>query len=445
MDLVTKGEGFTEDDKTIVFDEVLKIIRLVLPYHKELQDAGQIEVTTTPYAHPILPLIYDNQLALIGNPGAEMPELPFSYPQDARVHLDLCVDMYMETFDREVRGLWPGEGAVAEEIIPMVAEAGFSFMQTGEPVLAKSLGLMVSHVILRVWSAKPISCIDLIMCATRQETRLLSFRDWTLSDNIGFVYSGMSGDVGALDLVNRLEAIHAYLQENGFEGPHIVSIILDGENAWEHFPNDGNDFINSLYQRLTESEVLRTVTPSQYLALFPEQRTLEQLFPGAWFSPNYDTWIGESEEATAWDYLARTRKFLVPYESGQVAAHPDALERAFDFMYLAEGSDWFWWFGDDQDSGQDDYFEEAFRALLAGVYTALDAEVPQFVNVPIIQGNCLRHGAFSGSSTPIIDGRNDPGWDTAAFYAVEGSSLLRVFTSLWTRIISTCVWMLMVL
>lgn len=424
VDLVTKGEGFTEDDKTIVFDEVLKIIRLVLPYHKELQDAGQIEVTTTPYAHPILPLIYDNQLALVGNPGAEMPELSFAYPQDARVHLDLCVDMYVETFGRKVRGLWPGEGAVAEEIIPIIAEAGFSYMQTGEPVLAKSLGFdsFTRDSQGLVSEADQLYRPYYVRDQAGNQVAIF-FRDWTLSDNIGFVYSGMSGAVGALDLVNRLEAIHAYLQENQAEGPHIVSIILDGENAWEHFPNDGNDFLNALYQRLTESEVLRTVTPSQYMALFPEQRTLENLFPGAWFSPNYDTWIGESEEATAWDYLARTREFLVPYETGQVAANPDALERAFDFMCLAEGSDWFWWFGDDQDSGQDDYFDEAFRALLASVYTALNADVPQFVNVPVIQaGPVSATRPFSGSSTPIIDGRDDPGWDTAAFYAVEGSS-----------------------
>jgi alpha-amylase/alpha-mannosidase (GH57 family) len=424
VDLVSKGEGFSEDDKAIVFAEVLRIVQQVLPYHKELQDSGQIEVTITPYGHPILPLIYDNQLALIGNPGAEMPDLPFAYPQDAQAHLDLCVEMYTDTFGREVSGLWPGEGAVAEEIVPMIAEAGFTFMQTGEPVLAKSLGFdsFTRNAQGLVSEADTLYRPYYVSDQAGNQVAVF-FRDWTLSDNIGFVYSGMTGDAGARDLVSRLEVIHAYLEESQVAGPHIVSIILDGENAWEHYPNDGNDFLNTLYQLLTESEVLRTITPSRYLTLFPEQRTLETLFPGAWFSPNYDTWIGETEEAIAWDYLARTREFLVPYETGQIAADPDALAQAFDFMYLAEGSDWFWWFGDDQDSGQDDYFDEAFRALLAGVYTALDADVPQFVNVPVIQAlPVAATRPFSGMSSPILDGEDDSAWESAAFYAVESQS-----------------------
>jgi alpha-amylase/alpha-mannosidase (GH57 family) len=424
IDLVNKGEGFSEVDKVIVFDRVLEIVQKVLPYHKELQDAGQIEVTITPYAHPILPLIYDNQLALIGNPSAEMPELQFAYPQDAETHLALCVDMYKETFGRDVSGLWPGEGAVAEAIIPLVADSGFTFMQTGEPVLAKSLGMesftrdsqgMVSEGddLYRPYYVKDDAGNQVAMF----------FRDWTLSDNIGFVYTGMTGEAGAIDLVSRLEDVHANFVENQVEGPHIVSIILDGENAWEHYPNDGNDFLHALYRLMTESDVLQTVTPTEYLAMFPEQRTLDNLFPGAWFSPNYDTWIGETEEAIAWDYLARTREFLVPYESGEIAADPQALEQAFDFMYLAEGSDWFWWFGDDQDSGQDSYFDEAFRALLAGVYESLGEAVPQFVQVPVIQAQAVTATRpFSGISTPVLDGKDDPAWESAAYYAVMSQS-----------------------
>jgi alpha-amylase/alpha-mannosidase (GH57 family) len=430
VDLVNQGEGFSEADKVIVFDQVLEKVRKVLPYHKELQDAGQIEVTITPYAHPILPLIYDNQLALIGNPSAEMPELRFAYPQDAVTHLALCVDMYEETFGQEVSGLWPGEGAVAEEIIPLVAEAGFTFMQTGEPVLAKSLGIESftrdSQGVVREGDElyRPYYVQD-----EAGNQVAMFFRDWTLSDNIGFVYTGMSGDAGAIDLVSRLEAIHANFVENQVEGPHVVNIILDGENAWEHYPNDGNDFLHALYQLLTESDVLQTVTPSDYLAMFPEQRSLDYLFPGAWFSPNYDTWIGETEEAIAWDYLARTREFLVPYETGQKAADPQALEQAFDFMYLAEGSDWFWWFGDDQDSGQDSYFDEAFRALLAGVYESLGVAVPQFVQVPVIQAQAVSATRpFSGISTPTLDGEDDPAWESAAYYAVVSQTPVTGFS-----------------
>ena len=429
LSLVKKGEGFDQSDKDVLFAQILKVVQEVIPYHKELQDQGVIEVTTTPYAHPILPLIYDNQLALVGNPSAEMPEMGFSYPQDAERHLALSVEMYEQNFGRSVRGLWPGEGSVAQAIVPMVVDAGYTFMQTGEPVLAKSLGIesFTRNSQGFVQEADALYRPYYVSDDTGNHIGIF-FRDWTLSDKIGFDYSGMSGEAGAADLVGHLEAIQADFLQEGIEGPHIVSIILDGENAWEHYPNDGNDFFNALYQKLSESDVLKTITPSAYLKKFPEQREIEDLFPGAWFSPNYDTWIGETEEAIAWDYLAQVREDLIPYETGEVTVDPQALAEAFDFMYLAEGSDWFWWYGSDQDSGQDSYFDEGYRALLAEVYSSLGEEIPQFVQVPIIQTQPVAATRpFSGVSTPVIDGEDDDAWDSAAYYQALGDSPMSGF------------------
>ena len=428
--LVQKGENFDQADKQIVFDKALEIVQEVLPYHAELQRQGQIEVTTTPYAHPILPLIYNNQLALVGNPSAIMPEKTFAYPEDAAAHLDLSVQMYEENFGTSVRGLWPGEGAVAEEIIPLVAEAGYTFMQTGEPVLAKSLGIdsftrdSQGYVQEADLLYRPYFVTD-----DNGDQVAMFFRDWTLSDKIGFDYSQMSGEAAAQDMVGHLEQIQADFLESDTPGPHIVSIILDGENAWENYPGDGNDFFNALYQKLSDSEVLQTVTPSEYLEMFPEQQTLDYLFPGAWFSANYDTWIGEEEEAIAWDYLATTREDLAAYESGAEYTAEENLAQAFDFMYLAEGSDWFWWYGADQDSGQDSYFDEGYRALLAGVYNSLGVEVPPFVKVPIVQAPVVQPDvAFTGLSTPEMTATvDDPAWDTAALYLVAGDSAVNGF------------------
>lgn len=424
LTLVEKGEDFTDADKEVLFAQVLEIVKEVIPYMEELQDSGQIEVTTTPYSHPILPLIYDNQLALVGDPSATMPDLDFSYPQDAEAHLALSVEMYEDNFGMDVRGLWPGEGAVSQEIVSLVADAGFTYMQTGEPVLAKSLGI---DAFTRD-SENFVQEADVLYrpyYVTDEEGNQVAvfFRDGTLSDNLGFVYSDMSGEEAASDLVEHLEDIQADFITDGIEGPHIVSIILDGENAWEYYPNDGNDFFNALYQKFSESEVLETVTPSEYLEMFPEQLSLDELFPSAWFSANYATWIGETEEAIAWDDLAQVRKDLAAYETGEKTVDADALAEAFDFMYLAEGSDWFWWYGDDQDSGQDSYFDEGFRALLEGVYESLGEEVPKFIQAPIIQADPVTATqAFSGISTPVIDGEDDEAWDSAAYYEITGES-----------------------
>ena len=175
------------------------------------------------------------------------------------------------------------------------------------------------------------------------------------------------------------------MKEEGAEDHHLVSVILDGENAWENYDNDGIDFLSSLYRKLQESTTIQTITPSNYLALFPEQREIEDLWPGAWFSSDYGTWIGEQEENIGWEYLRQTREVLAEYDVKKTKeTSPENLAAALDFMYLAEGSDWFWWYGRDQDSGADDYFDEAFRALLLGVYESLGEPVPDFVNVPII-------------------------------------------------------------
>ena len=423
--LVTKGKDFSEEDKTILFDQVRAVMAQVIPIHKKLQDQGQVQVITTPYAHPILPLIYDSKKALVGNPSGEAPNR-FSWPNDAIVHLNKSVEMYTEHFGQAPVGLWPGEGAVSEDIIPLVAKAGYQFMQTGEPVLAQSLGLgtFTRDAKETVQEADELYRPYYVSTKDGQKVAIF-FRDWTLSDKLGFTYSQTPGEKAAADLMQRLENIRERLKEQNAAGPHIVSIVLDGENAWEYYPNDGTEFLNAMYRMLNESKTVKMVTPSEYLDLFPEQKELDSLFPGAWFSPNYDTWIGEPEETQAWNYLGRVRDYLAKYDVAHTReASPEAIATAQDYMYLAEGSDWFWWYGADQDSGVDEYFDTGFRALLAKVYETLGDPVPTFVNVPIIPKKAEPPvKAFSGVGTPVIDGKEGTGeWDSAAVYPAEGKT-----------------------
>lgn len=429
--LVDKGRDFAEEDKAVLFDGISALLKKVLPTHKALQDAGILEITTTPYAHPILPLIYDTDLALVGNPKAIMPKQRFSYPEDAAYHLEKSVEMYETLFGREVRGLWPGEGAVAEEIVPLVSAAGYSWMQTGEPVLVASLGLKGDRFTRDgngVVKDPDTFYRPYYVQGESGEPVVVFFRDWAISDKVGFTYSGMPGEAAAQDMINSLEAIYESLKTS--EGPHIVTIVVDGENAWENYDNDGKAFFHALYSKLAASKVLQTITPSEYLKLYPEQRSLDKLFPGAWFSANYDTWIGESEEAEAWDLLARVRADLARYENGTLSASPEALARARDFMYLAEGSDWFWWYGTDQDSGQDSYFDEGYRALLKGVYTSLGAEYPAILDIPVIQPQPLKpKTAVGGEMTAVIDGvSGESEWANAATYQGAAESAFKSFS-----------------
>lgn len=428
--LVDKGRGFSEEDKKIVFDKALEVVKAVVPLHKEMQDAGQIEVITTPYAHPILPLLYDTNLEKVGNPGAVMPSR-FSYPNDAIAQVQKSVEIYKAHFGRAPRGLWPAEGAVSQEIVKMVADAGYTWMASGEPVLAKSLGLdsFTRDSAETVQEADALYRPYLVEDKSGAKIHMI-FRDWTISDKVGFTYSGTPGEAAADDFMKRLEAIRTQLKSTRATGPHLVSVILDGENAWENYDNDGKAFLNALYKKLSESQTVKTVTPSEYLQMFPQQKVLPNpLFPGAWFSANYDTWIGEDEEAVAWNYLLKARQALAAYDIAKTkTTTPENLAKAQDFMYLAEGSDWFWWYGTDQDSGNDEYFDYGFRALLGEVYKALGEPVPDWVQAPIIPKRVaapVRQPA--GLISPALDGKETTPdeWAKAGFYQVSGGAMAR--------------------
>lgn len=431
--LILKDHQFNEEDKSVLFDEIIRIIAEVLPIHKELQAKNQIEVITTPLAHPILPLIYNSNEASIGNPQAELPK-QYSYVQDAITHLKTSVDIYTETYGMPPKGLWPGEGAVSEDIVPIVGNAGYTWMASGEQVLASSLGIgsFTRDSFDTVQEADQLYRPYFVHGAEDGPIQgpkvMMVFRDTLLSDKLGFTYSQTPGKVAAQDFMQRLENIRQRLQGEGAEGPHLVSVILDGENAWENYDNDGKEFLNALYEELSNSKTVRTVTPSEYLASFPEQRELGKLFSGAWFSANYDTWIGEVEENTAWNYLGRTRSFLTDFEQGKKQAPSQQdLEQAFRYMYFAEGSDWFWWYGSDQDSGNDSYFDLGFRQLLAKVYESLGEPVPSFVKVPIIPKSVaeINQGVL-GNFTPIIDGLAEEGeWTKAAYSQFSGGAQAR--------------------
>jgi alpha-amylase/alpha-mannosidase (GH57 family) len=421
--LVEKGRDFSEEDKRIVLDEHARLIDEVLPAHTALWETGQIEISTTPLAHPILPLIADTDLATVGDPAAIMPRERFREYADAREHVDRGLDVAERLLGRRPQGMWPAEGAVAQTIMPLFADADIGWIATGEHVLAQSLEIgsfsrdardtvEEADLLYRPWLAD----------AGRDRTVAIFFRDLVLSDLIGFQYSGMEADAAADDLVARLAAIHERLREQGASGPHVVSIILDGENAWEHYPNDGIDFLRAMYDRLGSTPWIQTTTPSRFLDEHADTlETLDEVFPASWFQPNFATWIGEREEARAWDYLRRARLDLRAAErSGDVP--PEAYERAFEAMLFAQGSDWFWWFGDDQDSGDDPYFDSAFRLLLAQMYDALGWERPVYVSVPII---AMSPVAATTSSAEVfsaeIDGVFPAGeWDDATYYDLAG-------------------------
>lgn len=427
--LVDKGRGFSEEDKKIVFAEHLRILKEVIPQHAKMQKAGQIEVTMTPYTHPILPLIFDSNLAAIAMKTATLPAR-FFWPEDAVAQVQKGVTLYQDHFGLAPRGMWPGEGSVAQDVAGIIGDAGIKWMASDEGVLANSLGAgsfsrdgqevvvnadaLYKPYVVQDGSSAPVAMV---------------FRDVQISDKVGFTYSGMSGTAAATDLLARLRAINKKLQADKAAGPHLVSIILDGENAWEYYDNDGKEFLNSLYSQLSSATDIKTVTPSEYLAKFPATAKIGKLWAGSWINANFDTWIGEDEENTAWGYLADARNTLQKYITGVREIDKASLDSARELMYTAEGSDWFWWYGKDQDSGDDASFDAMYRSTLVDLYKTLKADVPDYLYVPIIaQAPATAARAPVGLLSPKVDGvLSQAEWDNAGVYTSTLASLRYAF------------------
>ena len=424
--LVAKGENYSEADKAILFTEHARLISEVIPVHRQLQDDGQIEVTMTPFAHPILPLLVTTDLALEALPNLELPGAEFTYGQDAVAQLELGVELYTEHFGMAPRGMWPAEGSVAQEIVNMVSSVGIKWMASDEGVLASSLGMSsFTRDASEVVTEPDTLYRPYYVQGAQGDPVAMVFRDVVISDKVGFTYSGVSGHAAAQDFINRIHAIRDELIADGATGPNLVSVILDGENAWEYYENDGKEFLNELYTLLSEDDLIKTVTPSEFLEMAPEQPAIENLWAGSWISHDFSTWIGEDEENRAWEYLAETRAMLAKYEQGVRSATPEALDLAFTSMYIAEGSDWFWWYGADQNSGNDDAFDQQFRDTLRQVYIALGEEPPGFLDVPVIPQTPISADQTStGLLTPTIDGQAEAGeWDAAGVYLASGGAM----------------------
>jgi len=423
--LVEKGEGFSEEDKVIVLDEHLRLVNEVIPLHRELQDAGQIEITTTPFAHPILPLLVNSDLALNALPDATLPSPAFTWGQDAVAQVELGVAFYTERFGQAPRGMWPSEGSVAEEMIGMVATSGIQWMASDEGVLAQSLNI---DSFTRDGNEVVIEADRLYRPYNVQGRNsgpvAMLFRDRIISDKVGFTYSGLPGEAAADDFMRRIHAICGRLQSSGAEGPHLVSVILDGENAWENYDNDGKAFLHALYQRLSDEPSIVTVTPSEFLATAPEPERLGRLWAGSWHNADFSIWIGEEDENRAWDLLRETRVYLQTYITGRNrdTVTPEELDAAFTQMYIAEGSDWFWYIGSDQTSADDASFDSQFRNALKQVYFELGAEPPSVLDVPIIPVAPATADRLSGGLlSPLVDGVAAAGeWDAAGAYMATG-------------------------
>ncbi len=359
-ELREKGRNFTEEEKGRVLAIHLEIMALVLRKYADAEARGQVELTTTPFYHPILPLVYDSAFAERSLPGRSFPKR-FHWPQDAAAHLRLAVEQHAALFGRKPRGLWPSEGSIAPELIPLMQEAGIEYFCSDEENLFNSLKRDVT---------RQHSGIDHLELFQGWQVRSAGssvnalFREKPLSDFIGFMAAKNDPEAAAAHLLHHLHQIADVVPRD----TGLIPLMLDGENAWETFRDGGEAFLKALYGGILASpDRLHSCTIETYFKHHPPRREITTLHTGSWISSNFDIWIGEAEENKAWDLLGETRQFLQGrLDAGALKKKQE--EAALQEIYAAEGSDWFWWYGPDFSTENDDLFDELFRQHLKNVY-----------------------------------------------------------------------------
>ncbi len=351
--LERKGRDFTEDEKRKLLDLQIAVMRRITPMYRRLAERGQIELTTTPYFHPILPLLIDTEVAERCQPTRPRPA-PLCAPTDARAHVERALESHEAAFGARPTGMWPAEGSVSPEALALMARSGVAWIATDEAQLWASLP-----------ARRPADLYRPYRLQTESHALALVFRDHDLSDAIGFNYARQPADVAVADLLGRIHAT-ADLMEGRDETPLVV-IALDGENPWEYYPNSGHDFLERLYHVLERDDRVLTVRIGEHLREHPPQRTLTELHTGSWIDGDFHIWIGGAVENIAWEALGRAHALYA--ERG-----PDA--DAYEHLLTAQGSDWFWWYGEPFQSEQDAEFDRLFRGHLQQVYRLLGAAPP---------------------------------------------------------------------
>ncbi|MBM4124155.1 MAG: glycoside hydrolase [Nitrospira sp.] len=390
-----KDRGFSEDDKQDVLAIQLQIVGEIIPLYRKLAEAGQIELTTSPFYHPILPLLIDTDFTRRARPDLPLPTR-FHAPSDAQAQIHQAVVQHTELFGKAPTGLWPSEGSVCPELIPMLRQEGLRWVATDEGILARSLDMAGQP-----WQ-RDAALYKPYRVGPPGDDLAIVFRDRDISDAFGFVYAKTSAEAA---VENVLARIHAAAQQAP-DDHLLLPIILDGENPWEHYRDGGEGFLSGLYGALAEGNgndiCIVADTVSRSLEALPPTERLEPLHSGSWINADYKIWIGHQEDNRGWDLIRETRARLVEAGNG---LSPEQKRSAWEELYAAEGSDWFWWYGDDFSSDYKHEFDRLFRTHLRNVYTRAGLPAPDFLNEPLIGQSEAQPVSFPVSLlTPTIDG-----------------------------------------
>lgn len=416
--LVKKGKNYTLNDRIKIIELQREIIRKIIPTYREYVSAGKVEVTTSPYYHPILPVLLDIKSVKIQNTEGLPSDLKMS--QDAKIQTKTALDRVEELLGKRPKGIWPSEHCVSPKELDLFRDLGVEWSISDEGILASS----INFEFVRDFKGYLEEPYHLVKSYEYKNGLKMIFRNAMIANLISFEYPNYDSEMAAKDLFERIKVIQSKLLSSPDEN-HLLTIAMDGENSWENYPKDGEVFLKTLYALIDGDETLETVLISDYLEKEQHHKPLNKIKSGSWINKSFKLWIDEPVKNTAWQYLKRVRD-----DFGEFIKHnPNAqnIDSARRELYICEGSDWFWWYGEPNDSGRDNIFDYLFREHLKNVYHELGVESPEFLDNSLLEINSGLSKYPKGEIQPIIDGQqiSDDEWLNAGFIDIPDGPVMR--------------------
>ncbi|MCM1009473.1 MAG: glycoside hydrolase family 57 protein [Fusobacterium sp.] len=373
--LYKKGSGFTLEDRKKIIEIQRDIIRKIIPTFKKYLKSKRIELTTSPHYHPILPALVD--IADVStNANGDLP-LTLGMKKDAEYQIKEAIEIIEGAFGVKPQGIWPSEHCISNKTLKLFSDLGLKWTISDEGVLSNS----IKFDFVRDFNGNLENPYPLLKVYDYKSSLNVIFREAVFPNLISFEYPNHDSERAANDLYDRIKTIQNKIQ-NSPDDSHLLTIAMDGENCWENYAKDGAVFLNTLYGLINDDPTLETVLISDYIENEKHLKELNSIKAGSWINQDFKLWIDEPLKNLAWSYLKQVKDDLENFILLN-PNHPN-IARAKKEFYVCQGSDWFWWFGEPNDSGHDNIFDYLFRMHLKNVYEFLDMPVPERLNVPLI-------------------------------------------------------------
>lgn len=416
--LIKKGKGYTTEDRIKIIDIQRDIIRKIIPTYKKFSDEGKIEITTSPYYHPILPILLD----IKGIKKSSETDLPSNLKMelDAKMQTEMALDRMEDIFGKRPRGIWPSEHCINSKELNLFKELGVDWTISDEGILSNSINFEFVRD-FRGYLEDPYHLLK--SYKYKDDGVNIIFRDSVIPNLIGFEYPSHPAEGAANDLYDRIKVAQSKLLSSPDEN-HLITIAMDGENCWENYTSDGSTFLSTIYSLIENDPSLETILISDYLDK-DTQKPLNKISSGSWVNRNFKLWIDEPLKNLAWTYLKQVRDDFSNYVK-QNPLNPN-IEAARRELFICEGSDWFWWYGEPNDSGRDNIFDYIFREHLKNIYLYLGLEVPQYLDTPLLSAITKPSRYPKGEFTPVMDGKekDDDNWLNAGCIKIPDGPVLK--------------------